>query len=415
MTVTGIIAEYNPLHFGHQFHIEQTKQAFSSKEEHYIITILSGDFVQRGLPSIIDKHTRTRMALEAGSDLVLELPVSYALSSGEGFAFGGVSLLHQLGCVDSISFGTEAGQLEQLLSIAKVLTNESPSYQSAYQATLKEGLTHPAAQHKALETAYPALDTTVLNGQSNNMLALEYCKALLRLQSPIKPMTIKRKGQHYLSQDISQSTDAASFASATAIRSALKDASEQAILSKQVPSFVLDMLTQAKQKQSLVYADDFSLLLHYKLLTSSREELLQHRGISPDLANKLVKYRNQFVSFTQFANLLWSKDTTYASVCRSLMYLILDIKQDFWDVHQKAPYARVLGFRKQSAPLLSQIKKSSSIPLVTKLANAPDVLPPNALNLLELDMQAAHIYDSVVQQKTHNHFIHESQKQLIIL
>ena len=128
MHITGIIAEYNPLHLGHQFHITKTRELMkenasnSSDAPHYIVTVLSGDFVQRGLPAVLDKHTRARMALEAGSDLVLELPVPYALSSGEGFAFGGVSLLHQLGCVDSLSFGSEAGELNKISAVARILT-----------------------------------------------------------------------------------------------------------------------------------------------------------------------------------------------------------------------------------------------------------------------------------------------------
>ena len=129
MHVTGIIAEYNPLHLGHQFHIDKTRELVeanisnTSEAPHYIITVLSGDFVQRGLPAILDKHTRARMALEAGSDLVLELPIPYALSSGEGFAFGGVSLLHQLGCVNTLSFGSEAGDLNDISKIAQLLNN----------------------------------------------------------------------------------------------------------------------------------------------------------------------------------------------------------------------------------------------------------------------------------------------------
>ena len=139
MHITGIIAEYNPLHLGHQFHITKTRELIqknaskASDASHYIITILSGDFVQRGLPAILDKHTRARMALEAGSDLVLELPVSYALSSGEGFAFGGVSLLHQLGCVDSLSFGSEAGELNKISAVARILNNiDSTPYDSSF-------------------------------------------------------------------------------------------------------------------------------------------------------------------------------------------------------------------------------------------------------------------------------------------
>lgn len=413
MKITGIIAEYNPLHQGHQFHIQQTRQLFSSDAPHYIITVLSGDFVQRGLPAILDKHTRTRMALEAGSDLVLELPTSYALSSGERFAFGGVSMLEQLGCVDHISFGTEEGNIEPISRIAHILQQPSVSYQAAYQTALKQGATHPAAQTKALAFAYPDLDLSILQGHSNNMLALEYIKALLSLQSAITPVTIKRSGYGYLTEELSS----AQFASATAIRKVLKenDRSSSELWMNQVPDFVKNLLSEAKEKQRLLYPDDFSLLLHYKLLTLEKEQFLTYRGISQDFANKLCKYRHQFENFTQFSNLLWTKDTTYASVCRNLMYLLLDIKKTDFDVHQQVPYARILGFRKQSSALLSEIKKHTAIPLLTKLTNAPDVLPPDALALLKLDIQSSHIYDSVLRQKSHTASVHELQKQIIIL
>ena len=436
MHITGIIAEYNPLHLGHQFHITQTRELLqknaseASDASHYIITVLSGDFVQRGLPAILDKHTRARMALEAGSDLVLELPVPYALSSGEGFAFGGVSLLHQLGCLDSLSFGSEAGELNKISAVAHILNNidgtpyNSPSspqnaaYHAAYQTALKQGLTHPAARLQALSKTYPELDLSILDGHSNNMLALEYCKAIYRLNSDIQPVTIRRHGQSYLGNTLPTFTEKdcmdgnqLRFASATAIREALNRHNLQT-LSEQVPANLASLLLQAHSDQKLLFADDFSSLLHYKLLTLTKESMSEYLEITPDFANKIIKNLGQFEGFTQFANLLWTKDTTYARVCRNLMNIILDIKENTWNVHQPVPYARVLGFRKEAAPLLSEIKQKSSIPLITKLANAGKLLTPQAYRLLELDMKAAHIYDSVVLQKSSQKAPHEMQKQI---
>ena len=429
MYVTGIIAEYNPLHLGHQYHIDQTRAIAGQDDSHFIITVLSGDFVQRGLPAIIDKHTRARMALEAGSDLVLELPVSYALSSGEGFGFGGVSLLHQLGCVDALSFGTEEGTLHKLLPIARALHFEQKAasndtkttYQQTYQTSLKQGLTHPVAQNKALSCAYPDLDLSVLDGQSNNMLALEYCKALYRLPSPIRPITVKRMGQSYLDDTVSECKNSLHFASATSIREHLRQrpisegTHPSDPLEDQVSLFVKDVLLNAQRKNTLIHPNDFSQLLHYKLLTLSKEQLMDYLEISNDFANKLLKNIGQFETFTQYANLLWTKDTTYARVCRNLMNLILDIKNDTWDVRQPVPYARVLGFRKTSAPLLSEIKKNACIPLITKLADAEKLLSPDAYRLLELDMKAAHIYDSVLLHKSGQKSNHEMQKQIVII
>ncbi len=435
MRVTGIIAEYNPLHLGHQFHIAQTRELIKSNasthadEPHYVITVLSGDFVQRGLPALLDKHTRTCMALEAGSDLVLELPVPYALSSGEGFAFGGVSLLNQLGCVDTLSFGSEAGELGEILKIAHFINDMDTAadqsltvtYHAAYQAALKQGLTPPSARLKALQQVYPDMDTCVLDAKSNNMLALEYCKALLQLKSSIEPFTIKRQGQDYLEHTLS-SDGQTSFPSATAIRESLKslDSCSKEQLSGDVfdfgvPTHVKDVLLQYHAENRLIYADDFSSMLHYKLLNLTKEDLEGYFEISSDFANKIMKNLKQYENFTQFSNLLWTKDTTYARVCRNLMNIILDIKKNTWDVHQPVPYARVLGFRKGSAELLSEIKQKSAIPLITKLADAETLLPQDAYRLLELDMKTAHIYDSVILQKSGQKAMHEMQKQLLIL
>ena len=420
MRVTGIIAEYNPLHLGHEFHIAESRKITGAD---YIITVLSGNFVQRGTPAILDKYSRTRMALEAGSDLVLELPVPYALASGEGFAFGGVSLLHQLGCVNAISFGTEAGELHKIKFLAGVLsdvdtafcTNDTQSsYQTAYQQALKQGLTHPSARLYALKEAYPALDTSVLDGHSNNMLALEYCKALYRLGSAIWPVTIQRKGQRYLDSCVKEAAVNQCFASATAVREALNKQNLDT-LSEQVPPSVASTLAGAFSENRLLFLDDFSQLLHYKLLSLCKEELTDFWEVTPDLSNKIIKNMGAFETFTQFANLLWSKDITYARVCRTLMHILLDIHKDTWDVHSSVPYARILGFRKASAPLLSEIKLGSDIPLISKLADASRLLTPEAYRLLRLDMKAAHIYDSVVLQKSGIRASHEMQRQLIIL
>ena len=309
MHITGIIAEYNPLHLGHKYHMEQTKAATDAD---YIITILSGDYVQRGLPAILDKHTRTRMALNAGSDLVIELPVPYALSSGEGFAFGGVSLLHQLGCVDFLSFGSEAGteQLDQLVKIARVLQSEAlftadlmqtaevTPYHAAYQSALKQGMTHPKARLHALHETHPELDTGILDGHSNNMLAIEYLKAIYRLKSAIEPVTIERKGQAYLDNEVASNNtacnndfvkipDSQSFASATAIREALKQHNLKT-LSTQLPSDIADTLIQAHSDHTLIFAEDFSNLLHYKLLALSKAALTDYLEVTPDFANKIT-------------------------------------------------------------------------------------------------------------------------------
>lgn len=405
MHVTSIIAEYNPLHCGHLYHMQETRRITGAD---YMITVLSGDFMQRGQPAILDKHTRAKWALEAGSDLVLELPVPYALSSAEGFAFGGVSLLEQLHCVDTISFGSEAGTISDLRPTAQLLQEISLPDTEAYQSALKKGLTPPMARIEALKILAPDLDLTALSAGSNNLLALEYLRALSALHSPIQPVTVKRAGADYL--DTSMPSDR--FASAASIRRRIETASDFPV--GQLSDYVLDTLIDASLEHRLLFQDDFSALLKYQLLFESRESLTEYGEVSSSLANRMLNQLFDFTTASEYANALWTKDITYARVCRALSHMMLRIKKDTWDVHSPVPYARVLGFKKEASPLLSSIKKNSGIPLITKLADAYKLLSPEAYRLLELDMRCAHIYDSIVQQKSGIWPKHEMQKELAL-
>lgn len=239
MKVTGIIAEYNPFHNGHKYHIEKAKELTGAD---YVIVVMSGNFTQRGIPAFTDKYTRTRMALSCGADLVLELPLYYAAGSAEYFATGAVSLLDRLGVVDSLCFGSECGNIDALMHVASVLYNEPDSYKKLLQDALKSGQNYPAARHNALlqylsmqpserdavngnaidcDTVACAAITDVTDYEQilsspNNILGIEYCKALLKLNSSITPYTIRREGGGYNDDTLS-----AVNSSALAIRTAL--------------------------------------------------------------------------------------------------------------------------------------------------------------------------------------------------
>ena len=247
MKTAGIIAEYNPFHKGHEYQIRYTKEKLKAD---YVIVAMSGDYVQRGTPALISKHTRTEMALRCGADLVLEMPVSISTASAEAFAMGGVSLLDSLGIVDILCFGSESGEISALKELAEILVEEPEEYKKLLKSFLSEGLTFPAARSQALTEYFknprnfsgddfdgvltPLLNevTQILN-TPNNILGIEYCKALLRLNSQIRPVTIRREGMGYhettvpegdlvsSSPDLQSSTDF--FASATAIRSLIQN------------------------------------------------------------------------------------------------------------------------------------------------------------------------------------------------
>ena len=247
MKTAGIIAEYNPFHKGHEYQIRYTKERLKAD---YVIVAMSGDYVQRGTPALISKHARAEMALRCGADLVLEMPVSVSTASAEAFAMGSVSLLDGLGVVDMLCFGSESGEISALKELAEILVEEPEEYKKLLKSFLSEGLTFPAARSQALTEYFknprnfngddfdgvltPLLNevTQILN-TPNNILGIEYCKALLRLNSQIRPVTIRREGMGYhettvpegdlvsSSPDLQSSTDF--FASATAIRSLIQN------------------------------------------------------------------------------------------------------------------------------------------------------------------------------------------------
>ena len=238
MRITSIISEYNPFHEGHKYHMENAKKITNSD---FTIVIMSGDFTQRGTPAIIDKYARARQALCNGADLVLELPVCFATASAEGFAFGAVSILDKLGVIDSLVFGSECGDIEPIRKVADFLSEESfasnnfnslgepdpfntshkiNNFRERLQFFLKQGLSFPKARAKALHEIFPALDNAFLSS-SNNILGIEYCRALKYFGSSITPMTIPRKDNLYHDEELAGT---GKLSSATAIRKVLMSA-----------------------------------------------------------------------------------------------------------------------------------------------------------------------------------------------
>jgi len=400
MIVSGIIAEYNPFHKGHQYHIEKTRQITGAD---YIIAILSPDYVQRGVPAFLDKFTRTKMALLSGVDLVIELPLAVATSSAEFFALGGISLLHQLDIVDYCSFGSELGEVEPFLEIANTLVNESPRFQSNLKTALKNGMSFPVARKKALAQELPAY-TDILDSP-NNILGIEYCKALKVCNSPIKPVTIKRTSDNYHEESI-----AGELSSAKAIRTALFANSEclttdtfttdnvLASIKDTLPPEAFAILRHNWLINGPLDEDDFSSLLRYKLLSETTDTLTTYIDVSANLANRIINSLNDFKSFSQFADLLKSKEMTRTRINRALLHILLNIKKI-----PEINYARILGFRKSAQPLLHELKKSSGIPLITK---------PNEV---AYDTFAANLYESTLSDKFKRDFVHEYSKPVVVV
>ena len=355
MKIVGLIAEYNPFHNGHQYHIEKAKEITGADA---VIVVMSGNFVQRGAPAIMPKHLRAEMALKAGASLVLELPVCYATGTAEQFAYGAVSILNSLGCVDAICFGSECGDINVLSELAEVLCNEPVEYKESLQKHLRNGLSFPLARQKAIEEVYPSQDFSDILGQPNNILGIEYLKALYRLDSKMKPYTIQRVSSQYHDVELQEQ-----FSSATALRQVIEQHSPHDLVG-QIPNENISLFQENYQKRYPIYTNDFSLLLKYRLLNETKSSLTQYADVSEELANRIYNQLNNFVSFEQFCELLKTKEMTYSRISRALLHILLGIKKtNYTDIQ----YARVLGFRKDDSNVLTVIKNASAIPLLTKL------------------------------------------------
>ena len=426
---------YNPFHKGHKYQIDYCKKKLNSD---YVIVAMSGDYVQRGTPALLPKHVRAEMALRCGADLVLEMPVSVSTASAEAFAMGGVSMLDGLHIVDSLCFGSEYGEVSALMELAEILVEEPEEYRQLLKEFLSNGLSFPSARCQALTEYFknphnftgddfdgvltPLLNQIVqILNSPNNILGIEYCKALLRLKSNIKPVTLKRQGMGYHEtlaetdgSDRFSCTDGNTFASASAIRELLKATLTPETISRiasQVPDEISLLLASSLQRNGFLTEDALDPLLSYRILKENADSFCSYLDVSRDLAERIMNRSNELNGFLQAASFLKTKELTQSRIQRALLHIILGIHT----VPEQVPYARVLGFRKESSPLLKEIKKRSRIPLLTKLADAPHILDKAALQWLEETTFASNLYEKLICLRSGREFCHEYQKNIVIL
>lgn len=413
MKIVGLITEYNPFHAGHLYHMQQARELTGAD---YCVVLMSGSFVQRGEPAIFDKYLRTKTALLAGADLVLEIPAAFSTASAHEFAAYGVALLSAIG-VDAVVFGSECGQIEILKQAAYALNHESAEFRERLRKGLKAGLTYPQARAKALgetqaggtsvenvEDFHANTDVTnshiwssILNSP-NNILGIEYLRAAEDLHSPMEFYTISREGSGYHEDTLAD----ANFPSASAIRGIIrnslsKDKDLLDILASHLPAVTHPAYTGAVP----VFVDDFSELLNAAVL--QMQATFSIADLSPELAARLAKPPYFPLSFEERIQALKTRQLTYTRVSRALLHLVLGMREEDisrWKDEGYALYARILGFRRQSSPLLSCLHKKSSIPLITKMADAAQNLAPSALALLEQEVYASHLYQTVRMKRS---------------
>lgn len=374
----GVITEYNPFHNGHKLHIQKSKEKTNNK---HCIVVMSGNFCQRGEPAIFDKYTRTKMALLNGADLVLELPLCFATASAEMFALGAIDILDKTGVIKNICFGSEQGDINSFLEIVNILSDEPLQFKNYLNDYLDDGLSFPKAREQALEK-FLNKKVDILN-EPNNILSIEYLKAINKLNSKICAKTIKREKAHFHSNNID-----GNIASATAIRQAILNKNFEKIQNV-VPKNCYDLMKNSKIKM----LDNYTHILKYILKTQNLSYIQNIADITEGIENKIIDNIDS-KNITDLIKNIKSKRYTHTKLQRAILHIILNITKDEQDFLKQNlnPYIRVLGFKKSSSHILTEITQNAKVPVVTNLKNAKNILNKNAMYYLEKEIKCSDIY-----------------------
>lgn len=439
MKAVGLVTEYNPFHNGHLYHLNKAMELTGADIS---VAVMSGDFVQRGEPAVLDKYVRASMALNSGVNLVVELPVNYAVSSAESFAAGALKVLNYIKA-DSIAFGSESGDIERLSKLAHILCdNEDALYKEISKYTAN-GISYAAARQKTVEKLTDK-DTAAMLTSSNNILAVEYLKAIIKNNYDIKSYTIKRQGDSYNDTDIRSD-----YASATALRENLKNGIKKCIDSDCVAGDSIDTITEddndtnneknndinnintiniseyipvkagliLSSNTNYIYPDDITEAIFTRLLdilfASSYdknvfiENVMKYPDVNKEIAGRLYKSAmdmitrtvphgagskdNEAFSFGSLCEHIKTKEVPLSRIKRALIRITLGLDKKHMEKYTNEPYIRVLGFDKKGQEYLSYIRKTVEVPLITKTADYKEILLD--------DIHAANIYNMIVAGK----------------
>ncbi|MCR5674446.1 MAG: nucleotidyltransferase family protein [Lachnospiraceae bacterium] len=384
MKTAAIIAECNPLHNGHAFLFSRAREETGADA---LLVFMSGDFVQRGEPALLDKHRRARMALEAGADLVFMLPTVYTVAPAEIFARGAVLTIDVTGIADRLVFGSESGDLD-LLREAAALPPADPELHEQLLAAMREGTNYPRAMKQAITAVRP--DSTALADlidHPNNLLGIEYLRSITLLRSSLRPLTIPRV------------PPSGTVTSAQAIRTALREGRDASAFPEAfLPPASLKEIREvlSSDTEQLVFTDALDDMLRYRLTMCDPETLAATGDISGDLAHRILNTRRSCTGFEDYAALLRVKAFTLARIRRSLMQLLLDLRRADRDrfLENRCTALRVLGFRETARPLLREIgaRKDPRIPLIVRGADHA-VSDDLTARLIAIDQRAGALYN----------------------
>ena len=410
MSTVGIIAEYNPFHNGHMLHLNRAKELTGAD---HALSVMSGNFLQRGLPAFCDKYSRAFLAVSCGLDAVFELPFIYAVSGAGEFAAAGISLLNSLGAVDYVAFGAEDNAPELFDEISQLMAEEPEEYSLRLKSLLKGGHSFASARAAALSEVFGDTCAAIIN-KPNNILAIEYCTALKKTGSHIKPVIITRKYSDYNSTELNPAVS-----SASAINRAIYDSGSCSNIKGNVPEAVYSFIADNFNRRLPVYHDDMSQLLQHKRLFSNTADPngnpdgKKYGNINPngkytgteiydmstEIENRLKKLPvNDTIS--NVAGALKTRNYTYTRVCRALVHYIFGVTGEEFQ-REKADgyirYARLLSFRKDSGAMLKEIKSKATVPVITKMADtAPEII--GSLQM-KYDLMATNIYNNMIYNK----------------
>lgn len=414
MSVVGLITEYNPFHKGHKYHIEKAKELTGAENA---IVIMSGNYVQRGTPAFIDKYTRTSIALNHGADLVFELPLPFSCSSAEYFALSAVTMLNKTGIVDYICFGAETDNVSILTNIAETLVNAKNNYEHPLNELIKEllktGINYATARSQAICKYFNDDTIDDIVNKPNNILAIEYLKALIMLNSTIKPVIIKRTLASYHHDN---SNDY--MYSASSLRGTINNENTLSDL------WAFD--EHYKNAYNINYPiteKDFDNLLAEKLIYNIHNniDLSIYNNIDVQLANRIINVfkESSFKGWNDFTMKVKNKNITYTAISRALLSILLGIKKTDFDEYLDnniCNFLRILGFKVSSSNLLNQIKNKGSIVTFGQLSEINDNtnLKQADLKLIYNSIYADELYNSVTALKFNSDIPNEYRRKLII-
>lgn len=410
MRVLGIIAEYNPFHNGHLYHLRESVRLASPD---FTVCVMSGDFTQRGEPAMADKWIRAETAVRNGIDLVIELPFAFACNNAEFFAAGAVDILNRLGCVTHLSFGSEAGELDPLLEASEYLAYEEEELQKSIREFSDKGISYPRARYEAVRKCRGDSCSGVLKS-ANNILAVEYLKQLHLIKSPMEPITVKRYGTGYLEKDTFEN-----IASATAIRHRMKDGGDTngiddsskklsdnfKGIAEFMPDETFQVLKNIKRRINISF-NDFYPLLVYRILTGDPKQLGEVLSATEGLENRILKAASRSSDMDALIAAVRSKRYTMTRIQRLFVHTLIQLDKDSFRhiLERRINYARVLGFSKAGASLLKRIKKDdrASIPVLTNI-NRELSAEAEERKLLKFDIAASDIYNLIAYGETYYH------------